>query len=87
MRLLVIEGEKQKQAFIDGETSAVVDTLRGVAKMLESETSRAVGVGIVVTFNDGTAATIFDEGGNPFQLMGACDELKARIRRMLRVKK
>lgn len=86
MKLIVIEGGL-RTAFIDGETSVVVDTLHGVANMMEEETSRAIGVGIVVTFNDGTAATIFEEGGNPFQLMGACDEMKERIRAELRVRR
>ena len=85
MKLEVISGDRKK-AFIDGRTSLIVDTLRGVANMLESEDSRAIGVGIVVTFDDYTAATIFEEGLNPFQLMGACDELKARIQKQLRVR-
>jgi len=86
MKLVVVSGGKKTKAMIDGDTAIVADTLRGLANTIEHGDSKAIGVGVAIAFVGGEIATIFEEGSNPAQLVGACDELKFRIRKTMRGK-
>jgi len=79
MKLILVSSGKKSGAAIDGDTATIVDLLRKTADTIEHGDGKAVGVGIAVVFANATIATTFEEGPNPFQLMGACDELKYRI--------
>lgn len=64
---------------VDGATVIVSDTLKEAAVMVESGAGKAVAVGVVIVYADGSVGSMMEGGGAPFALAGGCAHLQRRI--------